>query len=81
MREDIKVSEAREHQHGDRNSKTNWERIFDDVGGETVFNAIGIFLKSEDETRKTNASEIQKRHFNGLEGIAKRKNNEENSKN
>ena len=40
----LEVRDDSEGEHTDRNCETNRERVFDDVGGEAVFDAVGVFF-------------------------------------
>ena len=44
MRENAKMGEKREGEHGDGNRQTNWERVFDNVASEAVFDALGVMF-------------------------------------
>ena len=60
-----------EGEHTDGNRETDRDGVFDDVFGETVFDTFSVVLESKDEAGEADTGEIQERHFDGAEGIAK----------
>ena len=44
MREALEMGNDRESGHAERNGDANWERIGEDISGEIVFDAVGVFF-------------------------------------
>lgn len=76
----VDVGDNREGSHADRHGEAHWEGILENVFDKAVFDAVGVFLESKDETWKTNTGEIKKRHFDGTEGVVDGEKNKNNSK-
>ena len=72
MREALEVRDDREGSHAERNGNANWERVGEDVFSEVVFDAVGVVFESKNEAWETDAGEVQKRHFDGGEGVLHR---------
>lgn len=75
----VDVGDNREGSHADRHGETHWEGILENVFDKAVFDTVGVFLESKDETWKTNTGEIKKRHFDGAEGVIDGEKNKNNS--
>ena len=58
MRKTLVMGDDREGKHTERDGEPNWEGVFDDIFGKTIFDAVGVVFKSEDEGWEANTGEV-----------------------
>lgn len=58
MRKTLEVGGDREGGHTERDGDANWEGISEDVFGEVVFDAVGVFFEGEDKAREADTGEV-----------------------
>lgn len=60
----VEIRHDRKRNHGGGDSDTYRYGVVDDIADKLVLDPSGVMLKSEDETRKTDAGKVEERHLN-----------------